>query len=297
MLGVSPPRGGNDSPQSMATGRGESESMAAGVAFLAGLSSGRLMNGSMRSALRAALLAAGALSAPGCGLLGSKQVEVAAEPSPPDAELRLAALEQEVLRLRQENSVLSERLAMATKASPPAADPAAASPPPLKEETSIALTQPRSAPEIKAETVVAAADADRALASAPSKPVESSPRLVQPSFASQEETVFENEAERDVELASVLFGVHLASYRQADEASAGWARLQRDFPAELGLLEPRLESVTIEGRGEFLRLIGGAFSSAEKAAALCATLKAKGVYCAVTDFGGRKLSPSDGDAG
>jgi hypothetical protein len=244
---------------------------------------------------RAAIATAGMLSLSACGMFGGKEIDVAAEEPPSAAELRVAELEHEVRRLKDENAALSEKLSELMKAAALTADEAAEEEPPELKEPTVALAQPPT-PELKPETVVAAADAGRALADAQTKPVEPSPRLVQPTFASQQETVFENEAQ-GIELASVLFGVHLASYRQADEASAGWAKLQRDFPDELGLLEPRLEPVAIEGRGEFLRLIGGGFSTEEKALSLCATLKSKGVYCAVTGFNGRKLALGERDAG
>jgi len=138
-------------------------------------------------------------------------------------------------------------------------------------------------------TVVAAANADRALADAP-PPVEESPRLVQPSF-SEEETVFENEAgSGEIKLSSVLFGVHLASYKTMDKARSGWRELQRKFPDELGLLEPRVEQISIPERGVFLRLIGGGFSSQDKATSLCERLKTKGRYCAIAGFNGERLS-------
>ncbi len=66
-------------------------------------------------------------------------------------------------------------------------------------------------------------------------------------------------------------------------------RLQRENPDELGLLEPRIEQITVPERGKFLRLIGGGFSSEEKAAALCASLKQKGLFCSVTGFNGDRL--------
>ncbi len=239
-----------------------------------------------------ALSVCAAVALSGCALLGDQDFDAAAEqaPLPSPVELRVAALEAEVARLEKENAELSGKLVSALREAdqttraeqPPAPD--------LKDEPTAALTQPQAAPEISPAAVVAAADADRALADAPAKPVEPSPRLVQPSFASQEEAVFENEAGGAIKTASVLFGVHLASYRAVEEARTGWGNLQREFPDELGLLEPRLEPVSIEGRGDFLRLIGGGFSSQEKAAALCANLRGKGVYCAVTGFEGERLT-------
>ena len=123
---------------------------------------------------------------------------------------------------------------------------------------------------------------------AESVPVEQAPRLVQPTFTSSAD-VFENEAPTHSPMDQDLFGVHLASYRAADEARAGWQRLQRKYPSELGLLEPRLERVEIEGKGEFLRLVGGGFTSRDKAAALCQSLKQRGIYCSVSGFVGERL--------
>ncbi len=121
-------------------------------------------------------------------------------------------------------------------------------------------------------------------------PVEEAPRLVQPTFASTE-AVFENEAgEDEIATESVLFGVHLASYRNLPEAREGWQKLQRENPDELGLLEPRLETVSLPEKGVFLRLIGGGFSSEDKASALCASLKERDLYCSVSGFQGQKLS-------
>jgi hypothetical protein len=149
--------------------------------------------------------------------------------------------------------------------------------------------RPSTAP---AAPVVAAPNADVSLPGAP-VPIDNSPRLVQPSFASTDQ-IFENEAaSTEIKLTSVLWGVHLASYRHPDDASAGWNKLQRDNPDELGLLEPRIEKISIEGKGEYLRLVGGGFSSREKAKALCDTLAAKGVFCRVATFGGDKLSMLD----
>ena len=120
-------------------------------------------------------------------------------------------------------------------------------------------------------------------------PVESAPRLTQPTFAATD-AVFENEAASPAAPPSTLYGVHLASYRQTQEAREGWQKLQRENPDELGLLEPRLEAVEVPDKGEFFRLIGGGFSSQEKAEALCSNLKSKGLYCSVSEFSGERLS-------
>lgn len=246
-----------------------------------------------RSSLKSAAACGLSFALAGCAMF-DKKVDVAAEETPAveERDTRIASLETELEAAKAQNAELSKKLAALQQTAKLAAEPTNLSPPELKEGASASATatqSPTIAPDIKADAVVAAADAGRALASAPSKPVESSPRLVQPSFASDDE-IFENEAGDGIKTSSVLYGVHLASYRHEVEARAGWSKLQHDFPDELGLLEPRLEKVEIEGRGEFLRLVGGGFASQDKAAALCAKLRAKSAYCAVASFAGEKLS-------
>jgi hypothetical protein len=75
-----------------------------------------------------------------------------------------------------------------------------------------------------------------------------------------------------------------------EEARSGWRQLQRENPDELGLLEPRVEGVSVAGKGDFLRLVGGGFASRDKAESLCGQLKEKGLFCSVTSFEGERLS-------
>lgn len=205
-----------------------------------------------------------------------------------------AGLQAQVEKLKAENARLETQLADATKkAARVAAADAAVSLPPAPQPTDqklAALEPAEKAPSTApAAPIVAAPNADDSLPAAP-VPVDEQPRLVQPRFASTEE-IFENEAANpEIKLTSVLWGVHLASYRRMEEASAGWAKLQRDNPDELGLLEPRIERVAIDGKGAYLRLVGGGFSSREKAKALCDELAMKGVFCRVANFGGERLS-------
>jgi len=233
----------------------------------------------------AAIVAAVALSA--CSTVGGEPADITGDSVDEInwSDVRTAELETEVVQLKAENAELEKQLASLRQAN--AETDAAAQ---AAAEAADAASDAAPAPAAKAETVIAAAEADRALADAPAKPVQPSPRLVQPSFASGQETVFENEAKSAIKTSSVLYGVHLASYRTDEDAKTGWRKLQRENPDELGLLEPRVESVTIEDRGDFIRLIGGWFSSRDKAEALCVTLKAKGLYCAVASFGGERLS-------
>lgn len=210
------------------------------------------------------------------------------------AQMRVASLEVEVSRLKSENArMASQLLSMQRERERLLADNAAQEDQLAAQEEAGAATAQAPAvpdPQPQANAVVDNA-ADPALART-DVPVETAPRLVQPTFASNE-TVFENEAEGEIETASVLFGVHLASYRRQDEAREGWQKLQRENPDELGLLEPRVETVAVEDKGVFLRLIGGGFSSEGKAEALCGSLKQKGLFCSVVSFEGQRLSLAD----
>lgn len=248
-----------------------------------------------RALIRQVAGVAAALAASGCALFEGKP-DFAAETAPEivQRDARIASLESELEAVRSRYDELARKLAAVQEDDRSSVAAEGPPPPELKDGSGMgpAATTASAAPEIKPETVVAAADAGRALASAPAKPVDAAPRLVQPTFASDEE-IFENEAGDAIPTTSVLFGVHLASYRHEAEARTGWVKLQQDFPDELGLLEPRLERVVIEGRGEFLRLVGGGFASEDKASALCLKLRAKSAYCAVAGFAGEKLSRPD----
>ena len=192
---------------------------------------------------------------------------------------------QETLEdLRAEKTVVDKRLALAATAEE-ARDGDAVDDVP--DDVPIELTIP--APPKNADAVIVAG-AEAAPLSSSAVTVESTPRLVEPSFVAVDD-VFENEASSaNIETTSVLFGVHLSSYRDVDGAIIGWKDLQRDNPDQLGLLEPRIETVVIEGRGAYQRLIAGGFSSIDKASDLCRTLEKKNLYCSVMEFSGERLT-------
>ncbi|MEL7485793.1 MAG: SPOR domain-containing protein [Pseudomonadota bacterium] len=257
--------------------------------------------------LCATVFAAAALSACSTlGISGDRQPADITGDTPDEVNWSFAnatKLQSEIAQLKSENARLrtqlkaverqkseAERAAALSAENGAARDAQEAAREAARAQAAAAAGADRS-PALKT-AVVAAADADQALADAP-PPVSDSPRLVQPSF-SDEQPVFENEAPNgDIRLSSVLYGVHLASYRAVDEARAGWQELQRENPDELGLLEPRIERVSVPERGVFLRLIGGGFSSKDKAASLCQRLKQKQLYCAVASFDGERLSLAD----
>lgn len=205
-----------------------------------------------------------------------------------DAKTQIATLESELVKLKSQNARLANELLALKRErdqqlsegnAPELKDPAPELSPAPEVLVDGGGPRPNAVVDDAASPALAKTDV----------PVETSPRLVQPTFASNE-TVFENEAEGDIKTESVLFGVHLASYRHMEEARTGWRQLQRENPDELGLLEPRLEGVDVEGKGRFLRLIGGGFASKDKAEVLCGQLKAKGLFCSVASFEGERLS-------
>jgi len=155
----------------------------------------------------------------------------------------------------------------------------------LEEEPEIALTVPAE-PKTPEAVIVAGTEALETV----EVPVESTPRLVEPSFVAVD-TVFENEAvDVNLETTSLLFGVHLASYRSPEDAALRWREFQEKYPDQLGLLEPRVQAIAIEGRGEYHRLIVGGFASRGKADALCDNLRTSKLYCEVMPFSGLPLN-------
>lgn len=221
-------------------------------------------------------------------LSGEREASAPAEDAYSD--VRTIEMQTKVARLQTENARLANRVLELQRenASLRKSGDAAAQAEELQKEasktppvTAVALREPETAPK----TVVDNPEAPEMAKS--EVPVAPAPRLTQPTFTSTD-TVFENEAENPA--STRLYGVHLASYRQPAEAREGWRKLQRENPDELGLLEPRLESVEVPEKGFFLRLIGGGLSSQEKADALCANLKSKGLFCSVSEFSGERLS-------
>jgi hypothetical protein len=235
-------------------------------------------------ALAAFVLLSGCISLPGGD---EPPLPSATETEAQGALIQVASLEAEVAKLKTQNARLAnevlalqrERDRVAVSQAEEAAAPEVALPPKPEILVDDRSPQPNAVVDDAASPALARTDV----------PVQTAPRLVQPTFAT-EATVFENEAEGDIKTESVLFGVHLASYRHMDEARAGWRQLQRENPEELGLLEPRVEEITVEGKGQFLRLIGGGFASRDKAEALCGQIKSKGLFCTVESFEGERLS-------
>ena len=83
--------------------------------------------------------------------------------------------------------------------------------------------------------------------------------------------------------SSASSALHLASYRRADQAEAGWAVLTRDHGPVLAGLSPARTRIDVPGQGTFVRLIAGPLDPGQAQTA-CAALERQGAYCAVTDW-------------
>lgn len=203
------------------------------------------------------------------------------------------AMQAKVTGLQQENARLQREVLQLRRSLKEAAEVAENAT--LEAEEAVkkaSLAPPRQSPKPGASPVITAPNPEQDLTNA-NEAIQEAPRLVQPTFATAAPS-FENEAvNEEIQLASVLWGVHLDSYRKEDDARSGWRELQRKNPDQLGLLEPRLENVTIAGQGQYLRLIAGGFSSETTALDLCNSLAKRGQYCRVVGFGGDRLSLVD----
>jgi hypothetical protein len=90
---------------------------------------------------------------------------------------------------------------------------------------------------------------------------------------------------------SVLYALHLASYRNESSAAAGWRIIAAEAPETLVNLRPRVETVDLgPERGVYLRLKAGPIDSRAEAAARCAALVEAGHYCQAVDFEGREIT-------
>lgn len=90
--------------------------------------------------------------------------------------------------------------------------------------------------------------------------------------------------------SSIMFAVHLASYRQAAHAEAGWSEIITRHGEVLTGLQPRLERVDLGAeKGVYQRLKAGPLPNRAAARAACAALTDAGAYCAPTSFAGRDL--------
>lgn len=76
--------------------------------------------------------------------------------------------------------------------------------------------------------------------------------------------------------------VYLASYRSRESATKGWALLREAHADLLGELDHSVVEVDLGQQGMFFRVQAGPLASEAEANALCARLKSRDLYCALT---------------
>ena len=87
-------------------------------------------------------------------------------------------------------------------------------------------------------------------------------------------------------------GVHLASYRSRANAQAGWAMLSGTHGDLLGGLAARLETLDLgDFGGRYYRLKAGPLADGQAARSLCAALRARQVYCEVSQLDAAAAEP------
>lgn len=89
---------------------------------------------------------------------------------------------------------------------------------------------------------------------------------------------------------SGTFAVHLASYRLEENVARGWETFKSDYPQVLNRLEARGARISINGKGDYIRLLVGPFQSPRDARALCTELKSLDEYCNVMPFEGALIT-------
>lgn len=80
--------------------------------------------------------------------------------------------------------------------------------------------------------------------------------------------------------------VHLASYRQANQAEAGWKTISRRHKSALKGMQHEVVKVTLGKKGTYYRLKAGPLKSAGDAKKLCQDLKKRRQFCEASTMGG-----------
>lgn len=82
------------------------------------------------------------------------------------------------------------------------------------------------------------------------------------------------------------FALHLASYRERDNAVAGWEEFRLTVPDQLADLRPGTSIFDKGADGQFIRLKAGPLASKSEAESRCEIIRAVGLYCAVMPYAG-----------
>ncbi|MEM7570440.1 MAG: tetratricopeptide repeat protein, partial [Pseudomonadota bacterium] len=85
----------------------------------------------------------------------------------------------------------------------------------------------------------------------------------------------------DKQTALANYWVQLASFKSLEALELGWYQIQRENPELTSRLLPRVESLTIEGKGRFHRLYAGAYATQADAKQTCAALRNAELGCVI----------------
>jgi hypothetical protein len=85
------------------------------------------------------------------------------------------------------------------------------------------------------------------------------------------------------------YGIHLASFADRTMAERGWALLQRNHPAALSELKPRIDEAKDESGKPVFLLIAGPFDTEALAAAHCRKFTTQVVFCKPRPFSGSEF--------
>ena len=77
--------------------------------------------------------------------------------------------------------------------------------------------------------------------------------------------------------------VHLATYKNLENAEAGWRQLIIRHRENLGTLKPRFVKIVLESRGTLYKLHAFPFETRNAASRLCGSLRERGTYCKIND--------------
>ncbi len=147
-------------------------------------------------------------------------------------------------------------------------------------EPSVAVNQPTAPPPQPTAPAPAAPLTETALPA----PMAPSAELLKPAVPAVADT---DAAEAG---AARSFGVHLASFADRVMAERGWALLQRNHPAALGDLTPRIEDAKDEAGNPIFLLLAGPFQTMELAADHCKIIRSQVVFCKPRPFLGNELT-------
>jgi len=172
-------------------------------------------------------------------------------------------------------------------ATPPTVTPAAAVPNPPAAST--AQTPPPATTAAPQPQMAAAAPSPAATPTRPAVPARTPPKVAEtPSAPAQAvadvpagaaakpaATAVATAASETVKKA----GLHLASYKDRENAERGWKQLLSRNEDVLKGLTHTVEPVDLGDRGTFYRLVAGPVTDRDQAQRMCGTLKTRGAYC------------------